>query len=104
MRWFTPYWDGVSGEKIRRVHPAAYPVEIPLRLIRMFSFHGDIVLDPFAGTGTTAVAAEIAGRRSISVEINPHYVRAAESRLAAADTPARQLIRSPRRGVTREPS
>ena len=79
-RWFSPIWMDVPGQ-VRRDHPAPYPKEIPQRLIRMFSFVGDVVLDPFAGTGTTALAAAETGRSSISVEIDPRYVRLIEDRL-----------------------
>jgi len=79
-KWFSPIWADVSGQ-LRKGHPAPYPAEIPRRLIRMFSFVGDTVVDPFAGTGTTAVAALETGRSSISVEIDPGYLLLAEQRL-----------------------
>ncbi len=72
VEWFAPIWT-VSGASTRE-HPAPYPKEIAARLIRMFSFVGDQVLDPFAGTGTTNVAALEAGRNSIGIEIEPTYV------------------------------
>jgi site-specific DNA-methyltransferase (adenine-specific) len=56
-------------------HPAVFPAEIPRRLIKLFSFHGEIVLDPFAGIGTTALVAASLGRRSICVEQNSDYIR-----------------------------
>jgi DNA modification methylase len=56
-------------------HPAVYPVEIPRRLIKLFSFHGETILDPFAGIGTTAQAAADLGRRIVCVEQNAEYVR-----------------------------
>lgn len=77
---FSPVWTNVTGQQ-RKDHPAPYPVEIPRRLIRMFSFAGDIVVDPFAGTGTTAVAAIETGRHSISVDIEPKYIDQIETRL-----------------------
>jgi site-specific DNA-methyltransferase (adenine-specific) len=80
-RWFSGVWTDVSGQ-LRRDHPAPYPVEIPRRLIRMFSFVGDTVVDPFAGTATTAVAAMELGRNSISVEIEEKYIPIIEKRLA----------------------
>jgi modification methylase len=67
-RWFAPVWTDVTGQ-LRRDHPAPYPLEVPRRLIRMCSFAGDTVVDPFAGTGTTALAALETGRNSVSVEI-----------------------------------
>lgn len=79
-RWFSPVWTDVTGQ-LRRDHPAPYPVEVPRRLIRMFSFVGDTVLDPFAGTGTTAVAAMETGRHSLSVEVEPRYLDLMEARL-----------------------
>jgi modification methylase len=81
-RWFAPVWADVSGQ-LRRDHPAPFPVEVPRRLIRMFSFAGDVVLDPFAGTGTTALAAMDAGRHSVSVEVEPRYVDLIEARIRA---------------------
>lgn len=77
--WFSPIWT-VSGASTRD-HPAPYPKEIAARLIRMFSFVGDRVLDPFAGTGTTNLAALETGRNSIGVEIEPSYVDIIERRL-----------------------
>lgn len=73
--WYRPVWDDVPGTRDRR-HPAPFPVEIPYRLIRMFSFAGDTVLDPFGGRFTTTAAAMRAGRNSIGVEIAPSYFAA----------------------------
>ncbi|MGH7335648.1 MAG: DNA-methyltransferase [Candidatus Rokuibacteriota bacterium] len=64
-----------------RLHPAPYPVELAERLIRMFSFVGDVVLDPFCGTGTTSVAAARCGRNSIGIEIEHTYHRIAAQRV-----------------------
>ena len=72
-RWFSPVWTDVTGQ-LRTDHPAPYPLEIPRRLIQMFSFAGDTVVDPFGGTGTTAIAALYTGRNSISIEIEPYYI------------------------------
>ena len=80
VKWFAPVWADVSGQ-LRREHPAPYPVEIPHRLIRMCSFVGDTVVDPFGGTGTTAVAAMKTGRHSVLVEIEPSYVNLIDDRL-----------------------
>lgn len=78
---FAPIWSDVTGQ-LRTSHPAPYPVEIPRRLIRMFSFVGDTVFDPFAGTGSTTVAAIETGRNSIAVELEPSYVTLIEKRVA----------------------
>lgn len=84
--WFSPVWTDVPGQ-IRTEHPAPYPVEIPRRLIRMFSFVGDLVVDPFGGTGTTTLAALETGRNSISVDIEPLYVAIMEKRMNAQSLP-----------------
>lgn len=80
QKFFRQLWDDVNGEK-QGEHPAPYPVKLADRLIRMFSFVGDTVLDPFAGTGTTGVAASRVGRNSINVELEAKYVDIAEERL-----------------------
>lgn len=87
-RYFAPVWTDVSGQ-LRTTHPAPYPAEIPRRLIRMFSFADDTVVDPFCGTGTTAIAAMELGRHSHSVEIDPTYVTMAEERLRSSTVAGR---------------
>ena len=79
-RWFQQIWIGLTGASTRE-HPAPYPAELAERLIRMFSFVGDTVLDPFMGTGTTNVAAARCGRHSIGCEIDAHYFDMAERRI-----------------------
>jgi modification methylase len=81
--WMRPIWFGIPGVSSRDSHPAPFPPEIAERLIRLFSFAGDTVLDPFAGSGSTAVAAIRAGRNSISVEIEKRYVNDATRRAAS---------------------
>jgi len=71
--WQRPFWSDIRGASLRDGHPAPYPVELADRLIRMYSFAGDIVVDPFGGTGSTAAAAIRAGRNSVLVDIDPHY-------------------------------
>ena len=80
VSWFRPIWDDIPGER-RSFHPAPFPQTLAERLIRMFSFVGDTVLDPFAGTGTTAVAAISAHRASISVDVDPTYSAAIQRRI-----------------------
>lgn len=82
--WMRSNWSDIKGESTRRGHPAPYPVALAERLIKMFSFAGDTVLDPFAGTGSTALAALNAGRNSISNEIEPAYHSIAGQRLGEA--------------------
>ena len=72
QRWFRVVWEGLTGASTKH-HPAPYPAELAERLIRMFSFVGDTVLDPFMGTGSTTVAAAVSGRNSVGTEIDPHY-------------------------------
>jgi len=78
--WFQQIWTGVTGASTRD-HPAPYPLQLAERLIRMFSFVGDTVLDPFMGTGTTNVAAGKWGRNSIGVELDAKYVEMAAKRI-----------------------
>jgi len=79
--WFRQLWTDVPGE-VQRGHPAPFPIEVPRRLIGMFSFVGDTVLDPFWGTGSTTLAAMEMRRNSIGFEIEPSYFRIAARRLA----------------------
>jgi modification methylase len=78
--WFRQVWT-LTGASTRN-HPAPYPEELATRLVRMFSFIGDTVLDPFAGTGTSALAAAKAERNSISVEIETKYLDLIRKRLS----------------------
>ena len=79
-RWFQQIWTGLPGASTRN-HPAPYPLELAARLVRMFSFVGDTVLDPFLGTGTTTLAAAQVGRNSIGYEVDPDYLKAAHARV-----------------------
>ncbi len=78
--WFQQIWTGLTGASTRN-HPAPYPLELAERLIRMFSFVGDTVLDPFLGTGTTMLAAMRHGRNSIGYEIDDKYAAFAQKRV-----------------------
>jgi modification methylase len=82
-RWFQQIWN-ITGASTKQ-HPAPFPLELASRLVRMFSFTGDTVLDPFCGSGTTMIAALRAGRNSIGVEIDPEYCRMA-ARFLKAET------------------
>ena len=83
-RWFQQIWN-ITGASTKH-HPAPFPLELATRLVRMFSFTGDTVLDPFCGSGTTMVAALRTGRNSIGVEIDPEYCRMAARYLKAENT------------------
>ena len=80
-RWFQQIWTGVTGASTKQ-HPAPYPLELAERLVRMFSFVGDTVLDPFMGTGTTTVASAKWGRNSIGYEVDRHYFKLAQKRIS----------------------
>ncbi|HEX5479391.1 MAG TPA: site-specific DNA-methyltransferase [Dehalococcoidia bacterium] len=89
FRWFTPIWSNVTGASTRN-HPAPYPLEIPRRLISMFSFVGDTVVDPFVGTGTTAHAAATTGRHSVGFEVEPSYFQQSHVRLSKLEAELNQ--------------
>lgn len=81
--WFRQIWTDLRGTSHPK-HPAPYPVEFAERLIRMFSFVGDTVLDPFMGTGTTSLACSRWGRDSIGIELDRSYFDIATKRIADA--------------------
>lgn len=91
QKWFQQIWTGLTGESTRH-HPAPFPLELAERLVRMFSFVGDVVLDPFSGTATTSVAAAKCGRNSIGFEIQEGYLREGIARMARE---TRSLFREP---------
>jgi modification methylase len=80
--WFRQIWSDLRGTSSPK-HPAPYPVEFAERLIRMFSFVGDTVVDPFMGTGTTNLACACWGRNSIGIELDADYFDFARKRIAA---------------------
>lgn len=83
LEWTNGVWN-FSGESKKRVgHPAPFPVELPRRCIKLFTFVGDTVLDPFLGSGSTLIACAEADRRGIGVEIDSDYCEIAKQRLIA---------------------
>jgi len=94
-KWFQQIWTDVRGASTRE-HPAPYPSELAERVVRMFSFVGDTVLDPFMGTATTNTAALRWGRNSIGVEVDPHYFGMAHRRVteAGADLFGKAAVRT----------
>jgi DNA modification methylase len=82
--WMRPVWSDIRGASLRDGHPAPFPVEMAQRLIRLFSFAGDMVLDPFSGSGSTALAAIACGRSSTSIELEPSYANLAHARISQA--------------------
>ena len=85
-RWFRQLWTGLPGSSTRR-HPAPYPLELAERLVRMFSFLGDTVLNPFLGIGTTSVAAARWGCHRHGIEVEPAYFDCALKRFASRPSP-----------------
>lgn len=72
-------WNMAPASAKRAKHPAPFPIELPRRLIHLYTFSNDVVLDPFMGTGATALAARECGRRFVGYEIDGEYVKVAES-------------------------
>lgn len=98
-RWFSDVWTELTGELQTLDHgelrsrSAAYPFEVPYRLINMFSVYGDTVLDPFWGSGTTSLAAMTAARNSIGYEIEPEFVQLFDERVEDTPSFSRKVIR-----------
>lgn len=82
--YFTGHWN-FAGAK-QDGHIAMFPEELPARLIKMFSFTGETILDPFLGSGTTSLASRNLGRNSVGYEINPDFVSIVKTRLNVAQT------------------
>lgn len=81
IEWTKSIWN-MNAQSAKRIgHPAPFPEELPLRLIQLYSYTQDIVLDPFMGSGTTALAALKSGRYYIGYEINEEYIRLSQDRL-----------------------
>ena len=71
-----------SAERANKVgHPAPFPIELPYRLIQLYTFDGEIILDPFVGSGTTCIAALKTGRKYVAYDIDKEYCRLAEKRI-----------------------
>ena len=87
LDWSKSVWRFSTARATKYKHPAPFPLELPLRLIHFYSFEGDIVLDPFMGSGTTAEAAVVSNRRYIGYEINEDYVRTSLDRLSVLPYP-----------------
>jgi DNA modification methylase len=96
--WFSDVWMGLPGtvQKLRnsqtRQRSGAFPLELPYRLINMFSIQGDTVLDPFAGSGTTLLAAMCAGRNSLGYEIDATLHQVLLGRISSLPDTAQQLV------------
>ena len=81
MEWTKSIWT-MKAESAKRIgHPAPFPEELPRRLINLYSFKDDIVLDPFMGSGTTAISSLKAQRNFVGYEISPEYIALSEKRI-----------------------
>ena len=81
MAWTNGLWT-FNGESKKRIgHPAPFPLELPKRCVKMFSYVGDTVLDPFMGSGTTLIAAGMNGRQAIGVDVDKGYCMLAQARI-----------------------
>jgi modification methylase len=81
MEWTKSIWT-MNAESARRIgHPAPFPEELPYRLIQLYSFTGDIILDPFIGSGTTAVSAIKSDRKFVGYDISKEYIELADKRI-----------------------
>lgn len=87
LEWTRSVWTFPPASARKVGHPAPFPEELPRRLIELYTYHGDIVLDPFCGSGTTCVAALRAGRAYVGYEIDARYRRLAEARLKKVEPP-----------------
>ncbi len=101
LEYTNAFWtfNGESGKRVG--HPAPFPVELPRRCIKMFSYVSDAVLDPFVGSGSTLVACAQNGRKGIGVDINPEYCKVARDRVAneghqVPQTPATKVAKPPK--------
>ena len=82
MEWTKSVWN-MNPESAKKVkHPAPFPVELPYRLTQLYTFKGDVVLDPFMGSGSTAIAALKSERKYVGYDIDPEYIKIAEERIA----------------------
>jgi len=97
-QWFSDMWMDIKGEHQSitddeiRDRSAAYPFQIPYRLINMYSVYGDTVLDPFWGTGTTSLAAMVAGRDSVGYELDKNFITLFESRITDIEDFSKEII------------
>ena len=81
IEWTNGMWTFPGENRKVLGHPAPFPLELPLRCIKLFSYEGDLVLDPFVGSGTTMIACKMLGRRGLGIDIDRRYLKIATSRI-----------------------
>ena len=92
-QWVTAKWSIAPERRMKEYgHPAMFPLELARRVLLLFSFRGDVVLDPFAGAGTACVAARENGRRFVGLDVSAGYCRAARARLAETEVATNPAI------------
>jgi DNA modification methylase len=82
MEWTKSVWT-FKPESAKKIgHPAPFPIELPYRLIQLYTYKGEVILDPYMGSGSTAIAALKSDRKYIGYDVNPDYIKVAEERIA----------------------
>jgi len=98
LEWTKSVWR-FPAERAKSVgHPAPFPIELPRRLIELYTFEGDVVLDPFCGSGSTCIAAKLSGRVYVGYDVKKQYVELAEKRIRAATEPSADRMTASRTG------
>jgi len=92
MEWTKSVWVMNPESARKAMHPAPFPVELPYRLIQLYSFKDDVILDPFIGSGTTGIAAVKSERKYIGYEINDEYIKVAQKRLKILQSQSRMFV------------
>lgn len=93
INWTNGVWNFPGEDRKKIGHPSPFPVELPKRCIKLFSFKDDIILDPFLGSGTTLIAALEEGRKAIGIEIDRSYIEIAVKRIKNTITKKEKLFK-----------